>query len=107
MVRQMLRRAIQRIPNLMVVGESSRMKSTLDAPKTMNLDWLVVPLADDGKIPPQFLALAEAYPSIRVLGMSLDGSELELMNNGAERRRRLQDVSLQTLIALFQESCAD
>ncbi len=107
MVRQMLRRAIQRIPNLSVVGESNRTQSVMSAPRMMAIDWLVVSLTEAGEIPDHFLNLAKEYPSIRVLGISLDGNELELKDEATGQKRHLQNVSLKTLISLFQKTYID
>lgn len=103
MIRQMLRRAIQHVPNLNVVGEATRLQSVLSVPRIMSIDWLVVSLNENGNIPSPFLKLSEKYPSIRVLGLSLDGNELTVKDNDTGGERTLRDVSLKGLIALFQE----
>lgn len=103
MVRQMLRRAIQRIPNLAVVGESVRQQSIVDAPALMTIDWLVVSLTDQGKIPPAYLSLSQAHPEMKVMGISLDGNVLAVKDEVSGQKRNFRDVSLRTLIALFQD----
>jgi DNA-binding NarL/FixJ family response regulator len=103
LVRQMLRRAIQRTPDLQVVGESGKADSILDVPEEMPVDWLIVSLTEQGTIPQQFLHLLERYPSLRVLGISLDGNELALEDGLSGEKRQLSDVSLTTLISLLQE----
>jgi hypothetical protein len=105
LVRQMLRRAIQRIPDLKVVGESGQTESILSAPDDVVIDCLVVSLTEQGNIPHQFLHLVEKHPSIRVLGISLDGNELALKDGASGEKRQLRDVSLTTLISLLQEKC--
>jgi DNA-binding NarL/FixJ family response regulator len=103
LVRQMLRRAIQRTPDLQVVGESGQADSVLDIPEETPLDWLIVSLTEHGTIPHEFLHLIERHPSIRVLGISLDGNELALEDGLSGEKRHLSDVSLTDLISLLQE----
>lgn len=103
MVRQMLRRAIQRTPNLKVVGESEQDESIVDAPRWLSIDWLVVSLTERGEIPGQFLDMVRHHPSLRLLGISQEGDQLELRDYIAGEERHMHNVSLEVLIAIFQK----
>jgi DNA-binding NarL/FixJ family response regulator len=107
LLRQMLRRAIQRIPDIEIVGESSQLHSIQQLQKAETIDWLIVSLTDQGKIPSHFLHMMERKPSIKVLGISPDGNELALQDVATGEKRQLRNASLTMLISLLQNRYLD
>lgn len=102
LLRQMLRRAIQKSPDLRVVGEGQRLVSVAALPEIMNIDWFVVSLGQNGQLPVLFQKLAEKYPPLKVIGISNDGNEVTL-KEGTEPGRRIENISLQSLLDLFRQ----
>jgi hypothetical protein len=112
MLRQMLRRAIKDTPDLQVVAEiwDLTMLSNASLPGKMgwrNIHWLVVTLSENSRIPYLVRALQGEYPSLSVLAVSMDGSQIKTRvpvegMAGSFRTFALKNVSLKKLISILQ-----
>lgn len=72
--REMLHRAIEKYPDLEVIGEAGDydgLQSLLDG---ADVHWLVVSLSATRKMPPSVHRLLVRYPQLRVMAVASDGS---------------------------------
>lgn len=99
-LREMLARAFEQAPGLWVVGEVAEMSQLSSAIERTGAQWIVVSLPPDGKMPPTITPLLAAHPSVRVLGVTNDGSQIK-MQWVEPHEQTLESLSLDELIAIL------
>ena len=96
----MLKRVIEKTPDLQVVGEVTELARLPAAMVQIDAEWVVVPLSPDGKIPQVVESWLTAHPSVRVLAVATDGSQLR-MKWLESHEEALDDLSLDELIEIL------
>jgi DNA-binding NarL/FixJ family response regulator len=78
-LRDILRRVFEKTPGFSVVGEVNNFYNLPMNIRETHANWVVISLPPGGKLPDHFrtLMLTE-FPSIRVMGISTDGSEVRV-----------------------------
>lgn len=78
LVREMLKRAIDRVDGLMVVDEINQLSEIGESLKETPADWVVVSLSPDQGLPDYLDKLSADYPELRFMAVASDGSEVIL-----------------------------
>jgi protease I len=78
LLREMLGRAVARSPFLEVVGTVGHDTDLLTAVKQNRVDWVFVSLQPDGTLPQEAQRLLVTQPSVSVIAVAPDGSQLIL-----------------------------
>jgi len=76
LVREMLKRAIDRVESLQVVGEVSHLSEIDDSLKDTSADWVVISLPPDRGLPDYLDKLSGEHPDLRFMAVASDGSEV-------------------------------
>lgn len=103
LLREMLECVINKVPDLEIVGHASdpaRLPSLL---KEIDAHWVIVSLLPDGKIPGVADSLLAEHPSLRVLAVAVDGSQVKA-KWVEPHEKELGDLSLEELIAILEDS---
>ena len=99
-LREMLKRAFEQAPGLWVVGEVADPSRSASAVERTGAQRIVVALPPDGKMPGMVGPLLAAHPSVRVLAVTNDGSQIK-MQWVEPHEQTLDDLSLDELIAVL------
>jgi len=102
LLREMLERVIKKVPDLEVVGHSAdpaRLPSLLEE---IDAQWVIVSLLPNGKIPAVADSLLAEHPSLRVLAVAVDGSQMKA-KWVEPHEKDLGDLSLEELIAILED----
>jgi hypothetical protein len=119
----MLKRVIQKTPDLKVIGEISDLARLASTIAETGAEWVVVSLPPSGRIPETVESSLTAHPSVRVLAVAPDGSQVKMMwvepretavavaADGSQiemhwtesREKDLDDVSMDELIAILRK----
>ena len=99
-LREMLKRAFEQSPGLRVVGEVADLSRLSAAIERTGAHWVVVSLPPDGKMPAMVEPLLAAHPSVRVLAVTNDGSQIK-MHWVEPHEQTLESLSLDELIAVL------
>lgn len=100
LVRQLLRRALGRLPDLYVdeASDPARLSALLDC---QDVGWAIVSLEPDGRMPKEVEPLLRAHPQLRILGMASDGSRIKLRWTALDESE-LKGMSLHELLGLLR-----
>jgi hypothetical protein len=101
LLREMLERVIKKVPHLEVVGQAAdaaRLPSLLEG---TDAQWVIVSLLPNGKMPAVVDSLLAEHPSLRVLAVAVDGSQVKA-KWVEPHEKDLGDLSLQELIAILE-----
>jgi DNA-binding NarL/FixJ family response regulator len=122
-LREMLKRVIAKTPGLQLVDEITDLASLSSAIEQTGAQWMVVSYPPNGKLPEAIESSLAAHPSVRVLALATDGSQVKMkwvepresavavaadgsqvkMNWIESREKILDDLSLDELIAVLHE----
>jgi hypothetical protein len=120
---EMLRRVIAKAPGLQLVDEIIDLASLSSAIEQTGAQWMIVSYPPNGKLPEAVESSLAAHPSVRVLAVAADGSQVKMkwvepresavavaadgsqvkMNWTESREEILDDLSLDELIAILHE----
>ncbi len=78
LVREMLKRAIDRVDGLMVVDEVDQLSEIGESLEKTPADWVVVSLPPDQGLPDYLEKLSIDYPELRFMAVASDGSQVIL-----------------------------
>lgn len=103
LLRGILRRVFEKSPGFLVIGEIKDLRAhpevILDSPP----DWIVVSIQPGGHMPAYIRELmVTKFPSIRLLGVSTDGSEVVIEWAGV-RGKEYRGISLDQLQQIMNE----
>jgi len=99
-LREMLKRVIAKTPGLQLVDEITDLASLSSTIERTGAQWMVVSYPPDGKLPEAVESSLAAHPSIRVLALATDGSQVK-MKWVESREEIVDDLSLDELIAVL------
>jgi hypothetical protein len=98
---EMLKRVIEKTPDLQVVDEVTDLTRLSPAVTHSEAQWVIVSLPLDGEIPDVVNSLLFKHPSVRILAMATDGSQVR-MKWLESHEEALDDLSLDELFALLR-----
>ena len=98
---EMLKRVIEKTPDLQVVGEIADLARLSSTIAKTEAEWVIVSLPPDGKIPETVESSLTTHPSVRVLAVATDGSQVRIKWLESHEEP-LGDVSLNELIAVLR-----
>ena len=78
LVREMLKRAIDRVEGLQVVDEVSHLNEIAQSLDNNTADWVVISLPPDKGMPAYLDKLSGDHPELRFMAVASDGSEVVL-----------------------------
>jgi hypothetical protein len=110
MLREMLRRALDAIPGLIVVEETMAPLERSTLFHQVQIDWLVVSLEENERLPRAALLLFNQIPCLSLLALSLDGSRVEIWLKTTQSgvlKLSLENVALPELVTLLQYKVGD
>jgi hypothetical protein len=99
-LREMLKRVIAKTPGLQLVDEITDLASLSSTIERTGAQWMVVSYPPNGKLPEAVESSLAAHPSIRVLALATDGSQVK-MKWVESREEIVDDLSLDELIAVL------
>jgi hypothetical protein len=122
-LREMLKRVIEKTPGLQLVDEITDLAMLSSAVERTGAQWVVVSYPPNDKMPEAIESSLAAHPSVRVLALATDGSQVKMkwvepresvvavaadasqvkMNWVESREKILDDLSLDELIAILHE----
>ena len=109
MLRQMLRRALLRLPSPRLVLETENAHQLQGILERVQADWLIASLTDRDELPERAKMAVEHQPSLSVMGISQDGSRVIIY--GTERNgdtdaspeeSTLEDATLEQLLDVLE-----
>lgn len=123
LLREMLRHAIDKSPHLQVVGEAKDGSDLVTLVEQRDAEWVVTSLQPDGCLSRTTIELLNVEPSVSVLAVASDGSEVRLGWSDPKReviaegsngksvelkwtqpnQEPLEDLSLDDLIAVLRK----
>jgi DNA-binding NarL/FixJ family response regulator len=98
---EMLKRVIEKTPDLQVVDEVTDLASLPPAVAHTDAQWVIMSLPLDGEIPEVVSSLLTAHPSLRILAMATDGSQVRIKWLESHEEA-LGDLSLDELFAVLR-----
>jgi DNA-binding NarL/FixJ family response regulator len=98
---EMLKRVIEKTPDLQVVDEVADLTRLSPAIAHTDAQWVIMSLPLDGEIPEVVRSLLIAHPSVRILAMATDGSQVRIKWLESHEEA-LDDLSLDELIAVLR-----
>ncbi len=101
-LREMLKRAFEKVPSLSVAGEITDPARLASAIGQTGAEWVIVSLRPDGAMPEMIEPLLAEYPAVRFLGVAMDGSQVK-MKWIESREDVLEGPSLDDLIAILRD----
>jgi len=103
LLRSMFRRILGKMPALEVAGEVSDLAELPSLVDEMDVQWVVVSLSSEGRLPESVQALLTSHPSVGILGIAMDGSLVKIQR-GTHAETATSVLSLDQLVAaLFQQ----
>jgi hypothetical protein len=99
-LRELLKRVIDKVPGVQIVAEVTDVTTLSATIEETNARWVIVSLPVDSERPGVIESLLTAHPSIRVLAVGTDGSQVR-MRWLEPRERNLDSSSLEDLIAIL------
>jgi hypothetical protein len=97
LLRGMLKRVLNRVPDLEVVGEVTDQALIRSLVKETDAQWVIVPFWSDGKEPHAIQDLLAEYPTVSVMGLTADGSRAKIKQAG-KPEESLPGLSLEDLV---------
>jgi hypothetical protein len=121
-LREMLKRVIAKTPGLQLVDEITDLASLSSVIEQTGAQWMVVSYPPNGKLPEAVESSLATHPSVRVLALAADGSQVKMkwmeprdsavavaadarlvkMKWVESREKILDDLSLDELIAILR-----
>lgn len=101
--REMLKRVIAKVPDLRVVGEVPDLAVLASVVEQTSAGWVILSLTREGKIPEMAESLLTVHPSIRILAVATDGSQVK-MKWLEPHEDELEDWSLNEMIDVLRGS---
>jgi DNA-binding NarL/FixJ family response regulator len=103
-LREMLKRVLMKSPELEVAGEVTHLEELPKAIRKTKAQWVICFLLPGSDIPTILETLiVREFPSVRILGISTDGSQVKLEWIGL-REKFLDDSSLEELTTLLRSN---
>ena len=112
MLREMLHRALDRSPQVRLVLETDSPNQISNILDRVQADWLVTSLDQEEQLSEAAEEAMEQNPSLSVMGLSADGSHVEVQqadtsNQDHEQKRlHLVDISLSDLMDILADGSA-
>jgi DNA-binding NarL/FixJ family response regulator len=109
MLREMLHRALDKTPDVRLVLETDKPKRIPKILDRVRADWLITSLDEEDQLPQPVREAIEQNPSVSVLGLSADGSHVEVRGarsddgNREGRRYSLENISLAELLTILED----
>ena len=101
--REMLKRVIEKIPDLRIVGVVTDLAILASVVEQTSAGWVILSLTRDGKIPEMAESLLSVHPSVRILAVATDGSQVK-MKWLEPHEDELDDWSLNEMIDVLRGS---
>lgn len=101
LLRDMLRRALENVHGVRIVGEYTDRATLLAAVAQSKAQWVIVSLAENGDMPAVADFLRTAKPRLNILAVALDGSRTRMRVQDT-RDEDLNGMSLDELIEVLQ-----
>lgn len=101
LLREMLKRVIEKVPDLEVVGEVGDLAKSAALVEQTQAQWVVVSPSPAGNMPEAVELLFAARPSIRVLAVAGDGSQV-MLKWVESHEEDLSGVSLDELVTILR-----
>jgi chemotaxis response regulator CheB len=102
LLREMLERAINKAPDLEVVGQLTDFARLPSLLENTDAQAVILPLLPTGKIPGVADSLLAEHPSLQVLAIAADGSQVKAKWL-EPHEKDLGDLSLGELIAILED----
>jgi len=108
MLREMLHRALDKTPNVRLVLETDTPNQIPNLLNRVQADWLIASLDNEEELPPAVEEALEENPSLSVLGLSADGSHVEVQHaedDGSHEQKRfsLANITLSDLMDILSD----
>ncbi len=100
--RQMLERAIKGALGLQVIGEVARSDDLVRILEHTDVQWVIMTLPSNGKIPQMAEYLLHKHPSLNILAVAPDGRNSVKKSMGSHEEI-FRNLSLDELIAILRE----
>ena len=102
-MREMLEDVLGQVPGMRIAREPADSSALPETIARMGAHWVILPLGADGRMPARAEELLAACPSVRLLAVSDDGSQLR--GQWLELHEETwDDLSLDDLIAIIREN---
>lgn len=98
---EMLKRAIDKASGLQVVGEITDLARLPSVIEQTGAQWVIMAFPPEGEMPEMAESLLTAYPSVRIMAVATDGSQVT-MKWLESHERTLDGLSLDELIAVLR-----
>lgn len=99
--RDLLSYAIEKTPDLQVVGKVSNISKLYSFVEQSKPNWVIISLPYNGNIPKIIAKFLNLHPSIAVLAVSRDGTHIKI-KRAASREREIVNISLEELLILLK-----
>jgi DNA-binding NarL/FixJ family response regulator len=103
-LRDILRRALERQPPLSVVGAVSDLERLPREIEQAEANWVIVSLEADGALPASVEPLLSAYPLVGFMGVARDGSQFKVQASGHEAY--FDNPNLEDLVAALRHEAS-
>jgi hypothetical protein len=100
LLREMLHHAIEKNPWLHIVGQTADVPDLLQTIERTAPHWVILSLSSKGNMPQAADIVVRRHSAVRVLGMTIDGSQAKVKTIPYEERS-LGSLSLRDLIAVL------
>lgn len=101
LLREILKSAFQKYPDLQIVGESRDTNDLLDQITEFKANWVVVSLQPNGEFPDSMQRILNHFPNLGIMAISSDGSQAKA-RCGDVYEKDLTHLSLNELVAMFR-----
>ena len=102
LLRGMLKHVLQKDPGLKVVGEVLDLEDLARTVEETGAEWVIVSLPPDGRIPERAEAVLASHPSINLLAVAMDGSQIKLKWIGPQEKD-INCASLEDLMNVLHQ----
>ncbi len=102
LLREMLERVLAKVYDLEIAGQAINLAELLLLVEQMEPHWVIVSLTDSGSIPGTVKSLLNRYPTVYILGIALDGSQVLVNQIGFPEDVALANLSLEELINILR-----
>jgi DNA-binding NarL/FixJ family response regulator len=102
LLREMLKRIMERMPHLRVSGEVRGWDKLSKAVERTDAHWVIISLEPGGHLPDQVETLLAEHPTVCVLAMTGDAGQVKLKCSNANEEN-LTDVTLEKLLEVLRE----
>lgn len=107
LLRGILRRVFENSPGFAVVGEAANLHNLSVMLRETQPDWVVVPIPPGSSLPEPIQAvMLSEFPSIRLMSISTDGSEVRVEWVGL-CKKAFHGLSLQELQDIFHSDLSE